>query len=371
MAAKKISKTSSSSSSTAPVNKPRRDAKWRAMMMRRNAIMKRGTCLEILKEAAAGCSLETSHGVTWARCCLLGKGGYGSVFLAKRKTTTTTTSDGDLPDKIAVKSATLENASTLKHEKRVLCDLKASPNVIRCYGDEITDTGCDGEKIYNLLLEFCCGLSLHRQIKLSGSGLPESDVRKYTRDVVKGLKYVHCRGYIHCDVKPGNILLVPGTEERSGGFVAKIADFGLAMSIYENQNWGDDLIGTYPYMSPELVKEKRYDYGVDIWALGCAVVEMLSGKPVWPRMDVPGKTFTWVAKQLVNVTWSLVPLYNRLFSPMLYKGVSSENLQDHRLTDGTRHLFTTFTVLQTFSLILHNMPETLDNFMVKGSNMPI
>jgi len=291
MAAKKINITSSSSSSTAPVKKPRRDAKWHAMMKRRNAIMKRGTRFEILKEAAAGCSLETSQGFTWARCCLLGKGGHGSVFLAKRKTTTTT-SDGDLPDKIAVKSATLENASTLKHEKRVLCDLKASPNVIKCYGDEITETGCDGEKIYNLLLEFCCGLSLHRQIKLSGSGLPESDVRKYTRDVVKGLKYVHCRGYIHCDVKPGNILLVPGTEEWSGGFVAKIADFGLAMSIYENQNWGDDLIGTYPYMSPELVKEKRYDYGVDIWALGCTVVEMLSGKPVWPRMDVPGYLYT-------------------------------------------------------------------------------
>ncbi|KAJ6923615.1 hypothetical protein NC652_017063 [Populus alba x Populus x berolinensis] len=45
-------------------------------------------------------------------------------------------------------------------------------------------------------------------------------------------------------------------------------------------------------MSPELVKEKRYDYGVDIWALGCAVVEMLSGKPVWPRMDVPGYLYT-------------------------------------------------------------------------------
>lgn len=176
-------------------------------------------------------TLEASHGVSWIRICLLGEGGFGSVFFAK--TRSTIDQETQFPSKMAVKFAVMDQLSSLKHEKRVLCHLGPSPCVVQCYGDEVTYMA-NGVSIYNLLLEYCCGLSLGRQIKLSGFGLAESDIKYYSRDILRGLKHIHCGGYIHWDIKPDNILPVPGSGERKGTFVAKIADWGCHITNLES-----------------------------------------------------------------------------------------------------------------------------------------
>ncbi|KAJ9131475.1 hypothetical protein P3X46_035131 [Hevea brasiliensis] len=254
------------------------------MIKRRNAFKRKKKTPVVCFERAT--TLEASHGLSWVRVCLLGKGGFGSVFYAK--TRTTINQGTHLPPQMAVKSAIMDQSSSLKHEKQVLCDLTSSPYVVRCYGDEVTHMA-NGVKVYNLLLEYCSGLSLERQIRLSGFGLADSDVKYYSRDVLQGLKYIHCRGYIHCDIKPDNILLVPGNGERKGTFVAKLADFGLAEAVNEERH---DLRGTTRYMSPELVREKKIGYATDIWAFGCAVLEMLTGKPAWEYSEV--EDLLWV-----------------------------------------------------------------------------
>uniref|UniRef100_A0A2C9WM23 Protein kinase domain-containing protein n=1 Tax=Manihot esculenta TaxID=3983 RepID=A0A2C9WM23_MANES len=160
------------SSSAAAPRRPKHDSNWYSMIKRPKA----------------------SHGVSWIRICLLGEGGFGSVFFAK--TRSTIDQETQFPSKMAVKSAVMDQLSSLKHEKRVLCHLGPSPCV------------------HILLLEYCCGLSLGRQIKLSGFGLAESDIKYYSRDIFRGLKHIHCGGYIHCDIKPDNILPVPGSGER-------------------------------------------------------------------------------------------------------------------------------------------------------------
>lgn len=272
-----IVKSSSSSSCSAPKNS-KHDCKWYGLMKGRTAFKKKKKTPIVLFKGAT--TLEASHGVSWTRVGLLGKGGFGSVFYAK--TRTIINQNTHLPSEMAVKSAFMDHSSSLKHEKRVLCDLGASPYVVRCYGDEVTHMA-NGVKIYNLLLEYCSGLSLQRQIRLSGSGLADSDVKNYSRDILRGLKYIHCHGYVHCDIKPDNILLVPGFGERKGTFVAKIADLGLATAVGEECNYPR---GTYRYMSPELVRAKKIDYAADIWAFGCSVLEMLTAKPAWPYTEV-------------------------------------------------------------------------------------
>ncbi|KAF2307191.1 hypothetical protein GH714_025435 [Hevea brasiliensis] len=273
----------SSSSSSTP-RKPKHDSKWYAMIKRRNAFKRKKKTPVVCFERAT--TLEASHGLSWVRVCLLGKGGFGSVFYAK--TRTTINQGTHLPSQLAVKSTIMDQSSSLQHEKQVLCDLTSSPYVVRCYGDEVTHIA-NGVKVYNLLLEYCSGLSLERQIRLSGFGLADSDVKYYSRDVLRGLKYIHCRGYIHCDIKPDNILLVPGSGERKGTFVAKLADFGLAKAVDEECH---DLRGTTRYMSPELVRDKKIGYATDIWAFGCAVLEMLTGKPAWEYSEV--EDLLWV-----------------------------------------------------------------------------
>ncbi|WJZ90806.1 hypothetical protein VitviT2T_009927 [Vitis vinifera] len=235
--------------------------------------------------------LDTSHGVTWLRGHKLGQGSFASVYSAtsaSKSPVVFVDDDGGsciLPSELAVKSAEISKSSSLRSEMEILSNLNSSSYVVRCYGDEITTSG-DGKLYYNILLEKCCGGSLRCRIRNSGGvGLPEKEMRSYTRDIVRGLCYVHGHGYTHCDIKPENILLVPTS---CNGLRAKIGDFGLAKKEYfdhEEENEDDKgcggLRGTYRYMSPELVADNMQCWLSDIWALGCVIIEMMSGKLVW------------------------------------------------------------------------------------------
>lgn len=230
---------------------------------------------------------ENSHGSCWFRGPLLGKGGFASVFLAHINGDFSC-SEPLLPGTlIAVKSSFLKHSSSLQIEKKVLHDLKFCSNVVRCYGDEVTSSASapSNQRVYNLVLEYCDGGSLHDRITQfkPNARLPELEVRRYTRDIVSGIAWIHGNGYIHCDIKPENILLSSSVDNYGDCcLVAKIADFGLAMKMSNVVTIDeDDMRGTKPYMAPESLNDSYIDWPVDIWALGCVVLEMLIGKRVW------------------------------------------------------------------------------------------
>ncbi|XP_058111649.1 mitogen-activated protein kinase kinase kinase 20-like [Magnolia sinica] len=155
---------------------------------------------------------------------------------------------------------------------KILFELKGCPRIVRYLGNDLT---IENELIiYNLFLEYIPGRTLADVIKATPHGLPESNVRSYTKSILLGLNYIHERGYVHCDIKPQNLLVCSSSE-------IKIADFGLSkkagVSVY-----GDNHVrGTPLYVSPESVGWSEYDLPVDIWALGCVVVEMAVRKTAW------------------------------------------------------------------------------------------
>ncbi|XP_065874711.1 mitogen-activated protein kinase kinase kinase 20-like [Euphorbia lathyris] len=218
-----------------------------------------------------------NHGVAWFRGRLLGKGGFGSVYLAELKNPNSP--NMFYPELMAIKSAEISASSSLQKEKQVLNNLVSCPYILECYGEEMTTTK-NGQMVYNVLLEYASGGTLGSLIKQSGGlGLPESNVRRYTRCILKGLDYIHSHGYVHCDLKPDNILMVSGDENKDS-FVPKIGDFGLAKrnkNIKFDPNHG----GTALYMAPETVMDRIQEPPCDIWGLGCIVFEMLTGKKVW------------------------------------------------------------------------------------------
>ncbi|XP_042497644.1 mitogen-activated protein kinase kinase kinase 20-like [Macadamia integrifolia] len=236
-----------------------------------------------------------SHGGMWMRGETIGKGSFGTVSLAKAKHKSKKRR-GLFPLLMAVKWAEVSRSGTLQKEREILSRLQGCPHILHCYGDEIT-TG-NGELTYNVLLEYASGGTLSSRIKDSSGGLPEANVRRYTRSILQGLHHIHRHGYVHCDIKPQNILLVPSSSSSLGtnhkDYVAKIADFGSAKNTVQEQRKRKgfhslSLRGTPLYMSPESVAGKEQDAPSDIWALGCVVVEMISGKPAWncePDMDV-------------------------------------------------------------------------------------
>jgi serine/threonine protein kinase len=224
---------------------------------------------------------NNNGGVAWSRGPLLGKGGFGSVYLASLKSPKSR--NGYYPPVMAVKSAEVSASCSLQKEKEVFNCLNGCPFIIKCFGEETTRDG-GGEMFYNVLLEYASGGTLAGLIKKSdGVGLPELDVKRYTRSILEGICYIHSRGYVHCDLKPENILLV-SNRAKAGEFVAKIGDFGLAKkSEKRNKKMKIDpyLRGTALYMAPETVANHVQESPCDIWALGCVVLEMLTGKPAW------------------------------------------------------------------------------------------
>ncbi|VFQ83551.1 unnamed protein product [Cuscuta campestris] len=199
-----------------------------------------------------------------------------------------------LPSVLAVKSAEVSASGSIQKEREVLDRIKGNPYVIRCFGEETT-TGENGDMIYNLLLEYGSGGTLAERIKRNSEGnnkgLPELEVRFHTRSLLRGLIHIHMIGYVHCDLKPDNVLLLPSPREVGGVKLrAKIGDFGLAKRGKQSKKrrlepyWR----GTPMYLSPEVVKDGVQEAPCDIWALECVVLQMLTGEPPWaedPKLE--------------------------------------------------------------------------------------
>ncbi|KAL8117637.1 mitogen-activated protein kinase kinase kinase 20-like [Apium graveolens] len=203
--------------------------------------------------------------MNWVRGETLGHGSFGQVNLAF-------STSQNYPSLIAVKSCSISLAASLANEKYILNELCECPYIIHCFDHDITLE--KGEKLFNLFLEYASGGSLAN--KLKNCIVSEYEVRRFTKDILKGLCYVHQKGYVHCDIKLQNVLLV----EVDGNHVAKIADFGLAKRA-GNARSKCDLRGTIMYMSPEMVTQGEQESAADIWALGCLVLEMITGTPAW------------------------------------------------------------------------------------------
>ncbi|KAL7162058.1 hypothetical protein ACSBR2_042520 [Camellia fascicularis] len=133
-----------------------------------------------------------------------------------------------LPILMVVKSAKVSDSAMLQREATVLSNFHACPYIYRCFGEEIMTGDCN-HIIYNILLEYGSGETIADLIKKSGGrGLPEFDVRCYTRHILEGLDCVHSSGYVHRALKPKNIIIVSISTSTGTKYVAKVGDFGLA-----------------------------------------------------------------------------------------------------------------------------------------------
>ncbi|KAL5564022.1 hypothetical protein UlMin_033769 [Ulmus minor] len=229
-------------------------------------------------------SLVIQSSSIWRKVKVLGSGSSATVFLA------ISTNSAGLSNLIAVKSNLLVSAYSLRKEKEILKHFKDCQEIVCYYGATLSIER--GIHVYNLFFEFASGGTLSNLMKNSRGSIPETYVRKYTKMILKGLCSIHARGFVHCDLKPDNILVFPSNKI---GILPKlkIADFGLAQYYEVDPNQSPKI--TYPrsfpgtplYMPPESVFSEIKP-PLDIWSLGCVVIEMITGKQAWqpsPNMD--------------------------------------------------------------------------------------
>ncbi|KAL7162083.1 hypothetical protein ACSBR2_042539 [Camellia fascicularis] len=222
----------------------------------------------------------------WFKGPIIRKSSSGPVYLATLKKLKWRLTH--LPILIVVKSAEVSDSAMLQREAMVLSNFHACPCIYHCFGEEIMTSDCN-RITYNILLEYGSGGTLADLIKKSGGrGLPESDVRCYTRHILEGLDCVHSFGYVHRALKPENIIIVSISTSIGTKYVAKVGDFGLAKTEWQMRKMmtmskSYKLRGNIRCLSPEMVVDRglQQETPSDVWDIGCIVFEMLTGKSVW------------------------------------------------------------------------------------------
>ncbi|KIY02555.1 uncharacterized protein Z520_01020 [Fonsecaea multimorphosa CBS 102226] len=215
---------------------------------------------------------------------LIGKGTYGRVYLGMNATTgeflavkqveVNQKAAGQDKDRIKEMVAALDQEiDTMQHLEH--------PNIVQYLGCERKEFSI------SIYLEYIPGGSIGSCLRKHGK-FEESVVRSLTRQTLEGLAYLHQEGILHRDLKADNILLdLDGT--------CKISDFGISKksdNIYGN-DVTNSMQGSVFWMAPEVVRSHGQGYSakVDIWSLGCVVLEMFAGKRPWSREEAIGAIF--------------------------------------------------------------------------------
>ena len=243
----------------------------------------------------------------------LGAGGMGEVYRARDSTVGRDVAIKILPPSL---SSDPERLARFEREARLLASLN-HPNIGAIYGLE------ESGGVTALVLELVEGETLADRIaresrtpKPDGrSALAVADALPIARQIAEALDAAHERGIVHRDLKPANIVITPdGTVKVLDVGLAKAGGAGSAgRAGAEDLSHSPTMIaptvegillGTAPYMSPEQARGKAVDKRTDIWAFGCVLYEMLTG-----RRAFSGETTTDVLAKIVErePDWSKLP----------------------------------------------------------------
>jgi len=149
-----------------------------------------------------------------------------------------------------------------REEARALARLQ-HPNIVRFYSLER-----DGDTAF-IVMDYIEGVTLREEMRAGGGQLPPQRILEIMRGICAALNYAHELGYIHCDIKPANILI-----NQNGA--ALVADFGIAR-LAGGASAAAARGGTPGYMSPEQIRGEPPTRASDIYALGVLLFELLSG----------------------------------------------------------------------------------------------
>jgi len=137
------------------------------------------------------------------------------------------------------------------------------------------------------ILEYCEHNSMWDVLQVRGLPFSLREVKYYAKQINSGLKFLHDKNIIHCDIKPENIFI-------NSKLVAKIGDFGLARTIGKNKKTVVCLFGSRDYLAPEVIRYKRISKKGDVWSLGCTMYYMFC-------QDVPfGSDISYARRQYVD-----------------------------------------------------------------------
>ena len=192
---------------------------------------------------------------------VLGQGGFGAVYLAR---------DTQLNRLVALKVPRGEIFSTAAELNLFIEEARTAAQLNHPGIVTVHDVGQDGDQVF-IVQEYIAGQDLAGYLKSHSPSVQQTAVLMIA--VADAMAFAHQKGFVHRDLKPGNILLDADAKPR-------VADFGLAVHESIQRQRRGERSGTPLYMSPEQLRGEthRLDGRSDIWSLGVILYEMLVGR---------------------------------------------------------------------------------------------
>jgi len=225
----------------------------------------------------------------------LGAGGFGAVYLARRKKDN---------ERVAVKVMLSKVAVDENARKKFLREIDSMKTLRHTNIVSLLDNGSAGSAFY-FVMEYCEGGSVDNLMCRRGDKLALEEAKTIMLESLKGLSYAHKKNIVHRDLKPANILL-HGAEGR---WVAKICDVGLGKDFqqagFSGMTMTGAIAGTPPFMPREQVTNFKYVKPVsDVWSMGATFYNMLTGQ--FPRDFERGRDYMEII-----LHGSIVPIRRR------------------------------------------------------------
>lgn len=208
-------------------------------------------------------TLENSFSDLYELKSELGKGAFSVVYRCSQKKT-----GQDYAVKVLdVRNMSEKDRTKIDREIKICREL-THPNIVRLHSNIKTVTN------YYLIFDLVTGGELFEDI-VAREYYSENDASHCIQQVLQSIQHCHDNHVIHRDLKPENLLL----SSKDRGAIVKLADFGLAIEVLDNQPAWFGLAGTPGYLSPEVLKKEPYGQAVDVWACGVILYILLVGYP--------------------------------------------------------------------------------------------
>ncbi len=235
---------------------------------------------------------------------LIGRGGMADVYLAFDRRRMVQVAIKVMREDLAEDPEFLQRFT---REARALAQLD-HPHIVRFYSFER-----DGGLAF-IVMDYVEGETLRKHLLEAGGPLPWEEVTRILRQVGSALQYAHNQGYIHRDIKPGNILI------RKDG-TALLSDFGIAR-VAETATMTMGAVGAPAYMSPEQIRGDELTPRSDIYSLGIVLYEMVSGRrPFTGESDSSSGSYSRL-RRIQQQQLHEAPPDPRQFNPELSQGAA-------------------------------------------------
>ncbi|XP_034934827.1 serine/threonine-protein kinase mig-15 isoform X12 [Chelonus insularis] len=202
---------------------------------------------------------------------VVGNGTYGQVYKGRH------TKTGQLAA-IKVMDVTEDEEEEIKLEINVLKKYSNHRNIATYYGAFVKKSPPGKDDQLWLVMEYCGAGSVTDLVKSTkGQSLKEEWIAYISREILRGLSYLHSNKVIHRDIKGQNVLLTDNAE-------VKLVDFGVSAQLDRTIGRRNTFIGTPYWMAPEVIAcdenpDATYDNRSDLWSLGITALEMAESQP--------------------------------------------------------------------------------------------